>query len=130
MYEQETSGVVVRVEPEFVAEQSVPHEGRYVWAYTIQIENRTAAPVQLISRYWRITDENGHTQEVRGSGVVGEQPVIGPGESFAYTSSCPLAAPSGVMMGAYSMKSAEGDSFDIVVPTFSLDSPYNARRLN
>jgi ApaG protein len=130
MYEQETQGLVVRVAPAFVAEQSVPHEGRYVWAYTIEIENRGAVAVQLISRYWRITDENGHTQEVRGPGVVGEQPVIAPGGRYSYTSGCPLATPSGVMMGAYSMRSAEGDCFDIAVPTFSLDSPYNDRRVN
>jgi ApaG protein len=130
MYEQETLGLVVRVAPEFVAEQSIPHEGRYVWAYTVEIENRTGVPVQLMSRYWRITDENGHTQEVRGQGVIGEQPVIAPGERYSYTSACPLAAPSGVMMGAYSMQSGDGDNFDIIVPTFSLDSPYNARRVN
>ncbi|MGH6952436.1 MAG: Co2+/Mg2+ efflux protein ApaG, partial [Vitreimonas sp.] len=85
MYEQETSGMVVRVEPNFLAEESRPDEGRYVWAYTIEIENRTADPVKLLSRFWRITDENGLTQEVRGDGVIGQQPVIGPGQSFRYT---------------------------------------------
>ena len=102
MYEQETSGVMVRVEPQFLPEESSPDEGRFVWAYTIEIENRSPESVQLVSRFWRITDENGLTQEVRGAGVIGQQPTIPPGESFRYTSAAPLAAPSGVMSGAYS----------------------------
>ncbi len=131
MYEQETSGVVVRVAPEYQPEQSAPADGRYVWSYTIEIENRTGDPVQLISRRWRITDENGVTQEVEGPGVIGQQPVIGPGQSFRYTSSAPLAAPSGVMLGAYSMVRVEGgETFDIAVPIFALDSPHNSKMVN
>ncbi|MEZ5996655.1 MAG: Co2+/Mg2+ efflux protein ApaG [Hyphomonadaceae bacterium] len=130
MYEQETAGVVVRVEPQFLAEESNPEQGRYVFAYTIEIENRRADQVQLISRFWRITDENGLTQEVRGPGVIGQQPLIGPGESFRYTSAAPLAAPSGVMSGAYSMQRANGEAFDIAVPLFALDSPHHARLAN
>lgn len=131
MYEQETAGMVVRVEPNFLPEESKPDESRFVWAYTIEIENRTGAPVQLLSRFWRITDENGVTQEVRGEGVIGQQPVIAPGSSFRYTSAAPLAAPSGVMMGAYSMqRTNNGEAFDIAVPLFALDSPHNAKRLN
>lgn len=131
MYEQETAGMVVRVEPNFLAEESRPDEGRYVWAYTIEIENRTADPVKLVSRFWRITDENGLTQEVRGDGVIGQQPVIGPGQSFRYTSATPLAAPSGVMMGAYSMqRTGNGEAFDIDVPLFALDSPHQTRLAN
>lgn len=131
MYEQETSGVVVRVEPHFLPEESRPDESRFVWAYTIEIENRSADAVQLISRFWRITDENGLTQEVRGPGVIGQQPVIGPGQRFRYTSAAPLAAPSGVMMGAYSMQRVDdGGAFDIAVPAFALDSPHQARLAN
>jgi ApaG protein len=131
MYEQETAGLVVRVAPQFLPDESAPEENRYVWSYTIEIENRSPAPVQLVSRFWRITDENGHTQEVRGAGVIGQQPVIEPGESFRYTSAAPLAAPSGVMLGAYSMQRVEnGEAFDIAVPAFALDSPHQARMLN
>lgn len=130
MYEQETAGVMVRVEPRFLPEQSEPEDGRFVWAYSIEIENRSPATVQLLSRFWRITDENGLTQEVRGAGVVGEQPVIQPGKTFRYTSMCPLAAPSGVMLGAYSMVRADGETFDIAVPAFALDSPHQQRMVN
>lgn len=130
MYEQETAGVLVRVEPQFLPEESAPDEGRFVWAYTIEIENRGELAVQLMSRFWRITDENGLTQEVQGPGVVGKQPVIPPGASFRYTSAAPLAAPSGVMMGAYSMRREDGHAFDIAVPAFVLDSPHHSRLAN
>ena len=130
MYEQETAGMIVRVDPQFLPQESRPADSRYVWAYTIEIENRRPDPVQLISRFWRITDENGATQEVRGEGVIGQQPVIEPGASFKYTSAAPLAAPSGVMMGAYSMQRTNGEAFDINVPLFALDSPNNSRRAN
>lgn len=131
MYEQETAGMIVRVEPSFMPEESKPEDGRYVWAYTIEIENRTPDPVKLLSRHWRITDENGLTQDVRGEGVIGQQPVIGPGQSFRYTSAAPLAAPSGVMMGEYSMQRVDnGHSFEIKVPLFALDSPHNSKMAN
>ena len=131
MYEQETSGLLVRVEPRFLPDESAPDENRYVWAYTIEIENRSAPAVQLMSRSWRITDENGFTQEVEGPGVVGQQPVLEPGQSFRYTSAAPLAAPSGVMMGAYSMRRLDGgDPFDIAVPLFALESPHHTRLAN
>lgn len=131
MYEEETAGMVVRVAPEFLPEESKPEESRFVWSYTIEIENRRADSVQLLSRFWRITDENGVTQEVRGPGVIGQQPVIGPGQSFRYTSAAPLAAPSGMMMGAYSMQRVDsGEAFDISVPIFNLDSPHQSRVVN
>jgi ApaG protein len=131
MYEQETACVIVRVEPQILPEESEPDEGRYVWAYTIEIENRSPDSLQLISRFWKITDENGLTQEVRGPGVIGQQPVIEPGESFRYTSAAPLAAPSGVMLGAYSMQRVDnGEAFDIAVPAFALESPHQSRMLN
>jgi ApaG protein len=131
MYEQETLGLFVRVEPQFLPEESNPDEGRFVWAYTIEIENRSQADVRLISRYWRITDAKGVTQEVRGEGVVGQQPLIPPGQRFRYTSAAPLGAPSGMMMGAYSMlRLDDGSSFDIAVPTFLLDSPHQKNLAN
>lgn len=131
MFEEETAGLHVRVEPEFLAEESEPEENRYIWAYTIEIENRSGEAVQLISRFWKITDENGVTQEVRGHGVVGQQPVIAPGQSFRYTSAAPLTAPSGVMLGAYSMVRLEdGQPFDVIVPAFALESPHETRLAN
>lgn len=131
MFEAETAGILVRVEPRFLPEESRPEERRFVWAYTIEIENRSPAPVQLISRYWQLTDENGLTQEVRGPGVVGQQPVIEPGRSFRYTSAAPLAAPSGVMVGSYAMQRVEsGEDFDIAIPAFPLDSPHENRMTN
>ncbi len=130
MYEQETAGMIVRVAPHFLPEESRPADGRFVWAYTIEIENRRLDPIQLISRFWRITDENGVTQEVRGEGVVGQQPIIEPGGSFKYTSAAPLAAPSGMMMGAYAMQRENGEVFDIQVPLFALDSPHNTKLVN
>lgn len=131
MYEAETAGVLVRVEPQFLAQESDPDESRYVWAYTIEIVNCSTETVQLLSRFWRIMDENGLTQEVRGPGVVGQQPVLEPGESFRYTSACPLAAPSGVMVGTYSMlRTSNGEEFDIAVPAFPLDSPHQSKLAN
>ncbi|MGQ0533172.1 MAG: Co2+/Mg2+ efflux protein ApaG [Caulobacteraceae bacterium] len=130
MYEQETAGMVVRVEPQFLPDESRPEDNRFVWAYTIEIENRRPDAVQLMSRFWRITDENGLTQEVRGDGVIGQQPVIGPGQRFRYSSAAPLAAPSGVMMGAYSMQRGNGEAFDISVPLFALDSPHVSKLAN
>jgi ApaG protein len=131
MFEQETAGVMVRVEPQYLPAESAPDEGRYFWAYTIEILNLSADTVQLMSRAWQITDENGLTQNVRGPGVVGEQPVLKPGESFTYASGAPLAAPSGVMVGTYSMTRINtGEIFDIAVPAFPLDSPYVTRRAN
>ncbi len=131
MYQQETAGLVVRVEPQFLPEESAPDRLRYVWSYTVEIENRSQNSVQLLSRFWRITDENGITQEVRGEGVIGQQPVIEPGRSFKYTSAAPLAAPSGVMFGAYSMQRLnDGAEFDVNVPIFALESPHQAKRAN
>ena len=131
MFEQETAGILVRVEPQFLPDESEPDEHRFVWSYTIEIENRSPDSVQLISRFWRLTDANGVTQEVTGAGVVGQQPVIPPGQCFRYTSAAPLAAPSGVMMGAYSMIRVDsGEEFDIAVPLFALDSPHEQRLAN
>jgi ApaG protein len=125
MYEQITRDIKVRVEPMFLDEQSEPNDGRFVWAYHIEIENHGAETVQLLTRYWRITDARGEIHEVRGDGVVGEQPVLDPGQSFEYTSGTPLATPSGFMVGTYGMENKSGETFDIGIPAFSLDSPYH-----
>lgn len=130
-YEAITEGVRVRATPTFLPAESAPDDGRYFWAYTIEIANLSARTVQLIDRYWRIVDATGHEQEVRGEGVVGKQPVLHPGEAFTYTSGCPLAAPSGMMGGRYGMIVLEGRvPFEVVVPTFALDSPQADRRAN
>lgn len=123
MYAETTRKITVKVEPTFLDEQSDPDERHYVWAYKVRIENRGGATVQLLNRYWRITDAGGQTQEVRGPGVVGEQPVLAPGEAYEYTSGCPLGTPSGIMVGAYEMETEEGERFDVAIPAFSLDSP-------
>ena len=123
MYKQRTQDLTVTVVPEFLNEHSRPDEGHYVWAYHITIINDGIQRVQLMSRYWKIIDAQGRVQEVRGVGVVGEQPVLEPGEEYSYTSGCPLTTPSGVMLGAYEMSTDAGDRFDISVPVFSLDSP-------
>ena len=130
MYEAVTRSIKVVVEPIFLDEQSAPDEDHFVWAYQIRIENDSLEQVQLINRHWRITDAYGQLHEVRGEGVVGEQPTLQPGETFEYTSGTPLGTPSGIMVGSYEMKTSGGERFDIEIPAFSLDSPYQARRLN
>ena len=124
MYEAETAGIRVRVEPSYLPEQSNPEEDYYFWAYAIEITNLGTEVVQLESRHWRITDANGRTEEVRGPGVIGEQPTLAPGESFSYSSGCPLSTPQGLMVGSYQMVSNEGRRFEFAVPAFSLDSPH------
>lgn len=130
MYQEMTRSIAVSVKPVFLEDQSSPGEDYYVWAYQVRIENRGGETVQLRSRHWRITDAMGRVQEVRGDGVVGEQPVLQPGEAFEYTSGTPLTTPSGIMVGTYRMQTAMGETFDVAVPAFSLDSPHEAVRLN
>lgn len=130
MYERVTRGIRVAVEPAYLDDQSDPEEGQYLWSYTVTIENNGPEPVQLMSRYWHITDAVGHIQEVRGPGVVGAQPVIAPGQSFQYTSGCPLATASGHMVGRYQMKSASGEAFDAEIPPFILESPHERRQVH
>jgi ApaG protein len=130
MYSETTRSIRVTVEPFYLEDQSSPAEDHYVWAYHVRIENRGKETVQLRSRYWRITDNRGQVQEVRGPGVVGEQPVLRPGESFEYTSGTPLPTPSGIMVGAYHMETRGGESFAVSIPAFSLDSPHQTVRLN
>ena len=130
MYESTTKNIVVRVEPEFLREQSSPSDHRYIWAYTVEIENQSAADVQVVGRVWKIADRDGQFQEVHGEGVVGEKPVLKPGETFRYTSGAPLSAPSGVMLGSYDLEDIDGVRFDVDIPAFSLDSPYESRSIN
>ena len=130
MYERVTRGIKVIVRAQFLEGQSKPEEGHFVWAYTISLENHGRETVTLRTRYWKITDAFGKVQEVRGAGVVGEQPVLKPGERFRYTSGCPLTTASGFMSGAYRMVDEEGKSFEIDIPTFSLDQPRARRVLN
>ncbi len=130
MYEAVTQSIRVRVQPEYLEEESAPVDGRYVWAYTVDIINESTETVQLKTRHWRITDAAGRTEEVRGPGVVGETPVLEPGASFRYTSGCPLTTPSGIMVGSYQMTTEAGERFDVAIPAFSLDSPHGRRSVN
>lgn len=130
VYALTTRSILVKVEPEFLPDQSEPDEHRYVWAYHVHIENQGTETVQLKSRYWHITDELGHVQEVSGAGVIGEQPTLSPGQSYDYTSGTPLGTPSGIMRGHYMMKSETGNLFEAAIPAFSLDCPYRSRMLH
>ena len=130
-YEKTTQGIRVRVLPEFSEDQSTPEDGYYFWTYSIEITNLGERTVQLKSRVWRITDATGRTEEVRGPGVVGQTPTLPPGQSFSYTSGCPLSTTSGIMVGSYQMLDVEdGTLFDIAIPAFSLDSDYSVRSMN
>jgi ApaG protein len=129
MYSAVTRNIAVNVEPFYLEDQSEPAENRYVWAYRITIDNQSDGRVKLLSRYWHITDGTGRVEEVRGPGVVGDQPELDPGDSYQYTSGCPLPTPSGIMVGRYTMRDEKGEQFEIDIPAFSLDLP-GKRRLN
>lgn len=130
MYRATTHDIEVSVEPFFLPERSEPDENRYFWAYRVTIANQSEHPVKLVSRYWRIVDATGKVEEVRGPGVVGEQPELDPGDSYQYTSGCPLTTPSGFMQGRYTMTDGRGGTFEVDIPAFSLDLPEARRRLN
>lgn len=130
MYQKTTHAIQVTVKTSYLDDQSSPVDDHYVWAYQVRIENQGAETVQLLNRYWQITDENGQVHEVRGAGVVGEQPVLKPGDSFEYTSGTPLATPSGIMVGAYQMETESGTALEVAIPAFSLDSPHQPVRVN
>lgn len=130
MYSAVTRNIEVSVEPFYLADRSDPDEGRYVWGYRVTIDNQSDEAVKLLSRYWHITDGAGHVEEVRGPGVVGEQPELDPGDSYQYMSGCPLPTPSGIMVGRYTMRNAHGDTFDVAIPAFSLDLPGGSRTVN
>lgn len=130
MYRALTHEIEITVEPFYLEEQSEPDENRFVWGYRIVITNRSGQTVQLHDRHWQITDALGQVDEVSGEGVVGEQPVLEPGEQFEYSSGCPLDTPSGMMVGQYRMVRQDGKSFMVDIPAFSLDVPGTARTLN
>jgi ApaG protein len=130
VYEARTRDVLVRVAPAYMAEQSQPEEGQWLWAYVVEIENHGTETVTLMSRHWIITDALNRVEEVKGPGVVGEQPVLGPREAFRYNSGCPLTTPSGSMRGTYQMVTAAGEAFDVEIPAFSLHLPGALRRVN
>ena len=130
MYTAVTRAIQISVEPFYLEDQSSPADDHFVWAYHVRIENMGQETVQLRTRHWRITDSDGRIQEVRGPGVVGVEPVLAPGDSFEYTSGTPLRTPSGIMVGSYEMETPDGEMFDVDIPAFSLDSPYQDRRIN
>ena len=130
MYSEVTKKIKISVDPTFLDDQSDPTDFHFVWAYHIRIENQGEQTVQLLRRHWHITDSNGQVQQVRGDGVVGEQPVLQPGEAYEYTSGTPLSTPSGIMVGSYQMKGSAGETFNVSVPAFSLDSPHDLKLVN
>ena len=119
----EKNKILVEAIPQFIEAQSSPEENRYVFAYTITITNTGTVPATLLSRHWLITDANGKVQEVRGDGVIGEQPYLKPGETFRYTSGAMIETPVGVMQGKYTMRSDDGDQFKALIPKFTLSIP-------
>ncbi|MBO6900747.1 MAG: Co2+/Mg2+ efflux protein ApaG [Rhizobiaceae bacterium] len=130
MYKAITRDIEVMAEPIFLEDRSNPDDGEFFWAYRITIANNSQRWVKLLSRYWRITDGLGRVHEVRGDGVVGDQPELEPGDSYQYTSGCPLTTASGFMAGTYTMSSADGETFEIDIPAFSLDVPGQAHSVN
>ncbi|HWA60123.1 MAG TPA: Co2+/Mg2+ efflux protein ApaG [Caulobacteraceae bacterium] len=130
VYEARTRDILVRVQPQYLPAQSDPAQEQYTFAYTVEIENHGTETAQLISRHWIITDGHGRVEEVKGPGVVGEQPTLKPREAFRYTSGCPLKTPTGEMRGSYRMVTDEGDVFDVEIPAFSLHTPDAVKRMN
>ena len=122
--------VIVNVEPTYLEDHSDPSENTYLWAYKVKITNNSQTSIKLISRHWKIFDSNGSHREVKGQGVVGEQPVLEPGDEFEYTSGTPLKTNSGIMSGSYQMQDFQGKIFDVNIPPFSLDIPDQKRNLN
>jgi len=130
-YTETTRAIRVCVRAFYLADQSEPERGHFVWAYRVAIANEGKETVQLLRRTWHITDALGRTQQVQGEGVVGEKPVLEPGQNFEYTSGTPLATPSGIMRGAYHMVvTGTGEVFDVAIPAFSLDSPHQPTRVH
>src|ERR1700748_2094089 len=130
MYRAVTRNIEVKVTPRFLPERSSHEKSYFFWSYTIEISNHGEETVQLKTRHWRITDALGRLQEVRGAGVVGEEPELAPGETFEYTSGVPVPTPSGFMVGSYGMVTPRGERFNIEIPAFSLDSPSAERTIN
>ncbi|MGY8985146.1 MAG: Co2+/Mg2+ efflux protein ApaG [Sphingomonadales bacterium] len=129
-YETTTKEIRVSVQSVYLEDQSEPQKDHYVWAYIVNVLNEGEKTVQLLNRHWKIIDARGHVQDIKGPGVVGEQPIIGPGDCFEYTSGTPLNTPSGFMRGGYEMESEDGEIFLVNIPPFSLDSPHQKHTLN
>ena len=123
MYLETTHDISVNVLPVYMDERSDPERNLHFWAYQVTIQNDSKDTVQLLNRYWHITDGNGAIEEVAGEGVVGEQPIIAPGEQYEYTSGCPLKTPSGIMVGHYELQIQNGALIKVAIPAFSLDLP-------
>ena len=130
VYEARTRDILVRVAPTYLPEESNPETGRWVWSYTVEIENHGAETVTLLSRHWIITDGRNRVEEVKGPGVIGEQPTLKAREAFRYASGSPLPTPSGSMRGTYQMVTEAGEGFDVEIPEFSLHLPGAMRRVN
>lgn len=130
MYQAVTRGIRVTVVPEFLGRDSRPDEGFFLWAYRIEIENRSPGTVRLLRRHWIITDGRGRVQDVQGEGVVGQQPALAPGQRFSYASGCPLGTPDGTMRGSYVMSDEDDNHFEVEIPLFALDSPHARTRLH
>jgi ApaG protein len=122
-YQAITRGIAVCVVPTYLEVDSSPSDSRFLWSYHVTIENQGRETVQLLSRHWMITNALGELNEIKGSGVIGKQPLLKPGESHSYTSGAPLNTPWGMMGGSYQMETDSGERFDVEIPTFSLDSP-------
>jgi len=129
-FEEMTEDISVAVQSYFLEEQSDPEEGQYIWAYRIRIHNHSTLSAKLLSRHWIITNGRGAVKEVKGDGVIGEQPLIRPGASYVYTSGSPLSTPSGFMRGSFQMIDSENRIFSVAIPAFSLDSPYCSQNIN
>lgn len=127
-YEATTDGIAIRVVPRFMHDESSPAQGKFFWSYTVEIENLDEVAWRLERRSWRIVDSAGRKQTVDGEGVIGQTPLIEPGETFKYTSGVPLSAPSGLMDGQYLLVNTAGQELVAQIPTFSLDSPYDKAR--
>ncbi len=130
MYRKVTRGIEVTVEPDFSPERSSREARQYFWTYAIEIRNLSTETVQLRARHWIITDADGQVEHIRGLGVVGQQPILRPGDLYRYASGCPLTTSHGIMVGTYEMVSASGERFEVDIPAFSLDMPANRRVLN
>jgi ApaG protein len=129
-YETTTDGVRIRVRPRFMHDESEPASDRFMWAYTVEVENESGRTWTILRRHWHIVDSAGHAQIVDGEGVIGQTPTLGPGERFTYTSGAPLTAPSGLMYGRYDLIGDDGEELVAMIPVFSLDSPYETVRPN
>ncbi|MEE9376207.1 MAG: Co2+/Mg2+ efflux protein ApaG [Rhizobiaceae bacterium] len=129
-YKAITQDICVTVTPFFLDEQSNPEKSHFVWAYEVEILNQGTSTIQLRERTWLITNERGDHEHVHGPGVVGEQPILNPGDLFRYTSGCPLNTASGFMSGSYTMTTETGERFDVEIPAFALDMPGARGRIN